>query len=142
MAKKLPPDGYLLGLDIGDKRIGTALAGAVAKLPRPANIIAAGEDANAQIEQLIKNENVKLVVVGLPRNQQGEETAQSQKIRLFVDSLSKKIKTPVVYADESLSSHRAEKVIKSGIQKDADEDSLAACFILEEFIGGNINNYG
>lgn len=134
MAPRLPNSGNILGVDYGDKRTGLALAGAVARLPRPHKSVASKEAISA-ISQAIKDEDVSLVVIGLPRSLEGGETQQTQKTRQFADELKQSIGTDVAFADEALSSVRAEKYIKDNKAQKNDKDSVAACFILEEHLG-------
>jgi putative Holliday junction resolvase len=133
-SQSLPRNGYLLGLDVGDSRIGAALASVIARLPQPAAVIPAGETSLEQIRDVIAKENVTMVVIGIPRNLEGSETAQSQKIRQFAGTLAASIDVPVVFADESLSSVRADELVRTNSFKNASQDSLAACFILEEYL--------
>lgn len=133
MAPRFPTSGYILALDVGDKRIGVAIASAVARLPRPLDVVYAGEDALSKINTIITSEGVELVVVGIPRNMQGQETAQSESIREFANTMKEVVKVPIVFADESMSSVRAENVQQYAAFKNASSDSLAACFILEEY---------
>lgn len=137
MAPKLPHNGFILGLDVGEKRIGVALASVIARLPQPLDMIPAGESAIDKIIEIISKEDVQQVVVGLPRNLNGEETAQSKTIREFASVLTKSVKVPVVFADESLSSVRAEAIARDNTFKNVSSDSIAACFILEEYFTTN-----
>lgn len=134
MVHRSPTSGYILGLDVGEKRIGVALASAIAKLPQPQFVIPGGEKAIEAIKELAKKENVNMIVVGLPRNLHGDETSQSRRIRDFADRLSKAAEQPVVFAEESLSSVRADELSKNTEYKNVSRDSLAACFILEEYL--------
>lgn len=134
MASKLPRNGYILGLDIGGKRIGTALTSVIARLPQPGLTLDATDDPIGKIKAMVSHEDIKLIVVGLPRNLDGLETAQSQEIRKFTNELQKSVKVPVEFADESLSSVRADTLSHDTSFKNVSRDSLAACFILEEFL--------
>lgn len=134
MASRLPLSGYILGLDVGDKRIGAATASVIARLPQPIEVISADEDAYKRIEEVVIRENIGLIVIGIPRNLDGAETAQSRKIRDFASELEKRVDLPVAYADESLSSVRADELAVQSSFKHISRDSLAACFILEEFL--------
>lgn len=138
MANKLPLSGYILGLDVGEKRIGVAVASAIARLPQPLDMIPAGDESVGRITELAKKEGAVMVVVGLPRNLQGQETPQSRIIRNFAAGLEKNVGVPVIFADESLSSVRAEDLSKHNTFKNVSSDSLAACFILEEYFVSNI----
>lgn len=133
MAQRFPTSGYILALDIGDKRIGVAVASAIARLPRPLDMLPAEEDAVSKIVSIAEAQEAELIVIGIPRNLQGEETAQSQSIREFAAQLGESTKIPIVFADESLSSVRADNIAKYSAFKNASSDSLAACFILEEY---------
>jgi putative Holliday junction resolvase len=127
--------GMILGLDIGDVRVGVAVVHPIAKLPRPLQILPNNEAVYDQILQLAQAEAVSKIVVGLPRNMAGAETAQSQKVRQFVTGLRAQTELPVVFADESLSSVRAESLpLPKGRSAGDPLDDLAACLILEEFL--------
>jgi len=139
MASRLPLNGYVLGLDVGQKRIGVAISSAIAKLPQPLSAIPGDETSIYAICKLINELSVTTIVVGLPRNMDGQETAQSQTIRDFAADLSKHTSVPLQFADESLSSVRADRLSSHTKFKNVSADSLAACFILEEFFN-TINN--
>lgn len=127
----------ILGIDVGDKRVGVAIASPIAKLPRPLTIIENNEAVFDALLQIIAAESIKTIIVGLPRNQQGEETDQSQKARDFAGKLGERSGKDIVFADESLSSVRSETVpLPKGRSPNAPKDDIAACFILEEFFEG------
>ncbi len=141
MASESPRSGYILGLDVGEKRIGVALASTIARLPQPSDMIFAGEKAMQLILDRINNEDVILVVIGMPRNMEGQETAQSAVIRNFATELSTLITVPIAFADETLSSIRADDLTKHTTFKNVSSDSLAACFILEEYLATSDGTY-
>lgn len=62
----------------------------------------------------------------------GELTQQSRKIRGFIDQLSSELTIPVIVVDESLSSLRADEFLSQS-KRQYDQDSVAACYILEEY---------
>ena len=123
----------ILAIDIGSKRIGLAIANTVAKLPVPLEVIANDRLVFQTIKDIISKYNVKQVVVGLPRNMSGEETRQSQFSREFAAKLEKVLGLKVKFADESLSTKRAQ-TLPSRQGKSNHLDSMAACFILEEYL--------
>jgi putative Holliday junction resolvase len=134
MASNLPPNNtYILGLDVGDARIGVAVAGSIARLPRPLKQIENNPDVWENIKRIVDQEDAARVVVGLPRGQNGQETEQTQKVREFAKQLQNHIDCPVDFADESLSTVRAGETLKNQKHLDISEDSVAACYILEEF---------
>lgn len=129
------PKKYL-AIDVGEKRIGLAVASVIARLPSPLVILPNNAVIYDKITKIIKDENIEKVIVGLPRNMSGEETAQSEFSKKFANSLTKKTDTDIEFADESLST---ERVKNSTYQKDPSGylDSVAACFILEEYLEAN-----
>ncbi len=132
-------DRNFIGLDVGNVRIGVARINSIAKIPSPLAVVQNNEGVFDGILQFAKQENSSVIVVGIPRNLDGEETAQSAHIRQFADILARKTDLKIVFCDESLSTKRAEAMIKErGLQPDQ-LDAVAACFILEEFIN-NLEN--
>ncbi len=127
----LPASGRVLGLDIGDARTGLASASVIARLPEPIETLLSLDSLFEQLLLIIEREQAELIVIGLPRNMQGEETQQSKKIRTVGDKIAKVSGKPIVFVDESLSSRRADELLKT--YKGASQDSISACFILKEF---------
>lgn len=123
---------------MGEARVGVARANSLARLPEPLTILPNDEQLFSQIKKLVDNYDIQIVVVGLPRNMAGEETAQSTAIRAFTQQLKNEIDKPVVFADETLSTKQAEA---SRYVRDIDQrkhlDDIAACFILEEYLRSN-----
>ncbi|MBI5357984.1 Holliday junction resolvase RuvX [Candidatus Saccharibacteria bacterium] len=137
-AQLIPKDGFLLGLDVGNARVGVALAHGIAKIPRPYGVINNDEEIFDKLVEIINSERIEMVVVGLPRDKDGQETDQTKISRNFADRLSKVTNVPLEFADESLSSIRAESSQNYKSTSDKHFDDIAACYILEEFFG-NIN---
>ena len=134
MASSSSPNSYILGLDVGDKRIGAAIASTIARLPRPLDHLINTSEVMPQIAELVRHEGVNKVVIGLPRSLDGQETAQSQKVRQFASELAPHIDCELEFADETLSTVRAEEYLKASKSPGVSADSLAACYILEEFL--------
>lgn len=126
----------ILALDVGDSRVGVAIANPIARLPRPLVILENNQNIFDRLKSLIAEQSVGTVVVGLPRNMQGEETAQSQASRQFGKKLEDSTGQPVIFADESLSTRRAEEYARKIKREHKYLDDIAACFILEEYLGG------
>ena len=80
------------------------------------------------------------IVVGLPLGLDGQETDQTKWLRGFIDDLKKAVSLPFYFENEALSSVRAESELESRGKKyqKEDIDSLAACFILEDFLNNNL----
>lgn len=125
----------ILALDVGDARVGVALANTIARIPAPLAIVENDEKVFDAIKDLVEKNNAQTIVVGLPRNMQGEETAQSKASRDFAEKLKQQLDLPITFADESLSTKRAENYMRKRPQGHLDD--IAACFILEEYLGAN-----
>jgi putative Holliday junction resolvase len=126
----------IVALDVGEKRIGVASANVVARLASPLTTLEVGESIMADIEQLLASQTAAALVIGLPRNLQGEDTDQTRLIRNFGNELEKQISVPVFWQDEALTSHLSkEKLQAEGkpYQKGA-VDALAAAYILEDYL--------
>ncbi len=129
---------YILGIDYGEKRLGLALAHTVARVPRPLETLENANGAVDAILQVIDREQVGHVVVGLPRDMHGRETAQTQIVRDFAEQLGVRLSCPLHFVDESLTSVTAEAILaerKIAYTK-PEIDAMAACLILERHLDG------
>ena len=129
----------ILSLDIGDRRVGVAIASANTKLARPLITLINDNKLIANIRDIIKENQVETLVVGLPRTLDGQDSDQTKKVRLVIEQLTRQLPVKVESQDEALSSVRAEEELSTHgkIFKKADIDKLAACFILEDYLEGN-----
>ena len=132
----------LLGLDVGDVRIGVAVSDPTGTVVEPLTTIKAGSRAAAieKIAELVEQAGVGEVVVGTPVSLDGEVGPQARKIRTFTDLLAERISQPVRMWDESYSSLAADKIMgESGVgrrKKKGKRDSVAAAVILREYLQG------
>lgn len=133
----------ILALDVGAARIGVAVASLIARLPRPLDVLQRTDSVFEDIARIAAEERAQSTVIGLPRNQQGEETAQSREVRNFAEQLHHKTGLEIIFADESLSSVRAEQTARTDKKLTGKYlDSIAACYILEEFLEASNQNKG
>lgn len=123
-----------LALDVGEKRIGVARANLIARLPQALPTLAHDDTVSEAIRAIIEAESIDILVVGLPRNLSGQETAQSAYVRSFVDNTLRNIGVSVVYQDETLSSHVAEDRLKGKAYAKGDIDAGAAVVILQDYL--------
>ena len=133
----MPTPDSILALDFGDRRIGVAIASLVARLPRPLMTLQTDDDYMQSLTQIVKDEAVGALVVGLPRNLSGEDTAQTKLVREFAHQIEK-LGLPVHFQDEALTSQKAEAELKQrGPYNKEDVDALAATYILEDFLNSH-----
>ncbi len=133
----LPERPALLGLDLGTKTIGLAIADPSLSIASPLLTIARTKfkaDAQALLELVEKNQ-VAGLVIGLPKNMDGTEGPRAQSTRAFVRNLSALTTLPMLYWDERLSTQAAERTL---LEADASRrrraeviDKMAAAYILQ-----------
>ena len=125
-----------LALDVGDKRIGIAKANSISRLPQPFLTINVDDGIMDTINQIIKDEQINVLVLGLPRGMDGQETEQSRKTRKFYDEIKTKINIDVYLIDEAGTSvkAKAELEARGKTYQKSDIDSLAATYILEDYL--------
>ena len=129
----------VLGLDIGDKRIGVAVTDPLGiTVQGVETIFTKGTERDVgRILELSRLYETDRVVAGLPRRLSGEEGLQAGKVRAFAEELTKR-GLNVRFMDERLSSVSAEKVlIGAGVRREDRKkviDKLAATYILEAFM--------
>lgn len=128
---------HILALDLGEKRIGVALASYQTKLPHPLVTLSNDDDLVKKLLQIIKENNVDKIIVGLPRSLDGNSTAQTETIKKMASKLDSALKVAIQFQDEALSSVRAKEDIERlrGQSYHKEEvDKLAACYILEDYL--------
>jgi putative Holliday junction resolvase len=129
----------VLALDVGGRRVGVALATLVARLPRPLTTLAWDEDFFKELEKIIIDKEVGTLVVGWPRGLQGQETAQTDIVRDFVQQLKEHFDLPIHQQDEAVTSRQAEAELEARGKnyEKSDIDALAATYILEDWLTEN-----
>lgn len=127
-----------LALDIGERRIGAAIGDDGVRIAVPFDTIEVDGNEIKRIAQLAVTENVDVVVIGYPRNQSGEPTAQTAFVEAFAAQLTD-IAPEIVYQDESLTSVLAEQRLKSYNKpySKGDIDAQAAALILQDYLEQN-----
>lgn len=125
---------YILALDYGEKRVGVAIAHKIARLPRPLTTLQNSQNILNDIQKLVDQENVGLVVVGLPRSMDGGYSAQTVAAEAFQKQLAQHINIPVELADETLTSVDAEAELAGKVYTKGEVDALAASYILERYL--------
>lgn len=128
----------LVCLDVGERRIGVAVADTGVRIAVPQETVLVDGLELERIRKIVYLEGAALVVVGYPRNQQGEPTKQTAFVEAFVQKLKALdgFEATVVFQDESLTSVIAEQYLiesKKPYTK-ADIDAKAAAIILQDYI--------
>lgn len=124
-----------LALDVGDRRVGLAMADAQVRIAVPFGWLERSDSVLVELTELLLRHNIDMVVVGYPRNQAGEPTQQTAKVEEFVAQLAEiELDIDVVYQDESLTSVQAEQRLGSKIKEKGEIDAEAASIILQDYL--------
>ncbi len=143
-----------LALDVGDATIGVAVSdqlGIIAQGLTTIERVGIRKDAGKVLD-LIREYECDTVILGLPRNMDGSEGLQCQKVREFQTMLENKMHSTgmgnitIAFEDERLTTVMAEKVLISGDVRRADRkkviDKQAAVIILQSYLERNNNRPG
>ena len=135
----------VVGLDLGERRIGVAVSDTSGTLARPLTTIErSSSDADAVerlhglIAELAAEDGVGAVVVGLPTRLDGSPHRQTARVSTMVTLLSARLRIPVFTCDERLSSREAEERLsvreKDWRKRKAKLDAAAAAVILQDYL--------
>lgn len=130
----------VLAIDFGLKRIGLALSdpGGTMALPYATLVKKDNSQLMHEIQDIVEQEGVDCLVVGLPMGLEGEETLTTRQARNFASRLGHITSLPVFLEDERLSSSEAALRLKEsgvkGRKHKAILDQIAATIILESFL--------
>lgn len=125
----------ILALDVGGARIGVAVASSIARIAHPLTTLEMSPDIVEQLRTIIDQEGIGTIVVGLPRNLSGQETAQTASVQEFAKQLEP-LSLPLHFQDEAVTSAQAEAELQARGKPYAkgDIDALAATYILDDFL--------
>lgn len=127
----------ILGLDVGEKRIGVAKVDSNVRIAVPVGFILRDGSEWLKIGRLLEDLGVERLVLGLPRNNSGVETKQTEYVREFAKELLEHFpEAKIGFEDESLTSVEAERRLKErgrAFEKGA-IDAEAATIILQDYL--------
>lgn len=131
-------DGVLLGVDVGQARVGLAASDGAGILAHPVATLARDEDGGsdlARIAREVRERGAVAVVVGLPRALSGEEGVAAGTARRYAGALQRRVEVPVRLWDERLTTVDAHRLLRdSGVPGRAQRgvvDQAAAVLILQ-----------
>ena len=137
LSAALPDGGSLLALDLGTKTIGIATCDAGWLFATPGKTMERGKWGRdrEELSKLVKQRDVKALVIGLPRNMDGTEGPRAQSARAYARNCSESFGLPVLLWDERWSTQSAERDLigqDTSRRKRAEViDSHAAAVILQ-----------
>ena len=127
----------VLGLDVGEKRIGVAMSDPLGITAQPLGVIDA-ESGIQKLKELVSKHEVELIVVGHPLTLKGERGERAHSVEEFARNLESETGVPCTLVDERLSSKAAERAMREMGRKPSREkgrvDELAAIIILQSYL--------
>ncbi len=136
-----------MGIDLGEARIGIALSDGLGMFAHPRETVRVGpkngggeKKAFARIKEIVHQEMVAVIALGLPRNMDGTEGPAAAKARAFAERLRKETRCDVRLLDERLTTVAAQKALHAAgrnvKQGRAIIDQVAAQMILQTYLDG------
>ena len=129
-----------LGLDVGKKRMGVAGCDGTGLIATGLTTIyrtSLTEDLR-QLQEIIKERDIKILVVGLPYNLDGTIGFQAKQVQKFADKISRILQLPIEYVDERLTSVEAQTQLKTQKRFSSRDkgaiDCRAAAIILQQWL--------
>lgn len=118
----------VLAIDYGTVRVGTAVS--MHSLAEPLVVLLNDDDLLNNLQTLVSENEVELILVGLSENEMAKKT------KMFVDELKKQIKLPIIFVDETLSSHAVKNKLKLAkkSKRSGDIDHYAASEFLQNWL--------
>ncbi len=121
----------LLGIDYGDKRIGLAIAEA-GSIAVPYKVLENTEKLFEKLQEIISQENINEIVVGLPNSLSGDKNERLEITQKFIEDLGRFINLPIKEVDEQLTS---KLYTRQGVKDDIDKHAATA--ILDTYLEQN-----
>lgn len=132
----------ILALDHGSKRIGIAVSDELKMIAQPLEFVPAEPflDFLARLKEIIRDKEVELLLVGMPRNMDGSYGPAALRVQEFVAVLKEKVAVPIRTWDERLTSAQAQRfLIEGGVrraQRKEKVDKTAAAILLQSYLDG------
>ncbi|MDC3030535.1 Holliday junction resolvase RuvX [Candidatus Pelagibacter sp.] len=127
----------LIGLDLGSKRIGVSICDEKQLIATPFKTIEKSNSENLinELQNIIKNNNIKCIIVGYPLNMDGSSGSSAQSVKDTSDNISRKIDIPICLWDERLSTvgafNLSSQLDVNVSKREKKIDENAAAFILQ-----------
>lgn len=138
--------GRLMGLDYGSKTVGVALSDLLHVTASSFEVVRRPNEIDLKstierIKEIVKEQQVEKIVLGLPKHMNGDEGESCDKVRKFKEKLEKEVTCPIVLWDERLTTVESHNMMKeAGMdwkKRNKVVDKVAACLILENFMSGS-----
>jgi putative Holliday junction resolvase len=134
----------ILALDLGQARIGVAISDDLQLLAHPLETIPAKQKPESRIASIVHDRNADRVVVGIPRQMNGQIGPAATAALQFVEKLRDTLPCPVVTWDERLTTVAAHRALREAGKKTRQTrgyvDQVAAQMILQNYLDSRAHN--
>ncbi len=130
----------ILALDHGTRRIGIAISDELKMIAQPLEFVPAEPFADFlnRLKELLRDKEVELILVGIPRNMDGSYGPAALKVQDFVAAVKNAVTVPIQTWDERLTSVQANRVLIQGnVRRDKRKqkvDKMAAAILLQSYL--------
>jgi putative Holliday junction resolvase len=130
----------ILALDPGSKRIGIAISDELKVIAQPLEFVAVQPLADffARLQEIVREKEVEMILVGLPRNMDGSYGPAAAKVQEFVAALKEAVPVPIKTWDERLTSAQANRVLlQANVRRQQRKqivDKMAAAILLQSYL--------
>ena len=130
----------ILALDHGTKRIGIALSDELKMIAQPLEFVLTDPLADffVRLKEIIRDKEVELILIGMPRNMDGSYGPAALKVQEFIAVLKDKVAIPIQTWDERLTSAQAQRfLIQGGVRRQDRKqkvDKTAAAILLQSYL--------
>jgi len=130
----------ILALDHGTKRIGIAVSDELKMIATPMEFVAAEPflDFVTRLKEIIREKEVELILIGMPRNMDGSYGPAALKVQEFIAVLKDMVAIPIKTWDERLTSAQAQRfLIEGGVRRQERKqkvDKMAASILLQSYL--------
>lgn len=132
----------ILAIDHGTKRMGIAISDELGMIAQPLEFIPAEPFAEflARLKEILKEKQVELILVGMPRNMNGSYGPAALKVQEFIAALKSAVTIPIQTLDERLTSVQAHRFLTeaevSSRKRKGKVDKSAAAVLLQGYLDG------
>lgn len=132
----------VLALDHGTRRVGVAVSDELQLIAQPLEYIPPEPFADflTRLKEILRDKEISLILVGLPRNMDGSYGPAALKVQEFVAALKDAVTVPIKTWDERLTTVQAQKFLIQGKvrreQRKQKVDKTAAAILLQSYLDG------
>lgn len=132
--------GRAMGLDVGERRVGVAIADELGLIASPLAVVRRGPGDLQEIRDLARDHGIDRLILGMPTGLSGREGPQAASVRTFADDLEAVTagEPPIEFWDERLTTAIAERALrgqrKRRKRQSGEVDAMAAAVILQGYL--------